>query len=424
MTLEFKTFASSGKEAAMDNNLLSSGIADLCDLRFHRSFVLPENPAHGRPDPIRVSYADLDHRTSRGKDDPTDSGPTLLFIPGVGATRYEALFAMDANARRSQIRVLIVDNFGLGGTARVPLLNRMESWIDLVAELLIKLGIKHVALASNSAGVLYLFNALLRLRHFLHPIHPIVFIFVPWVSPKHSQKPWQCVVQYVPKIVLRKLYWGIKYLQPAKALRTARRDCQHIGAEVLSNMELQEMGERNPRTGWSELQTLGLTDLTNTSPNKARTSYTQKQQFGCHSKAVASYLRAYALKCKKLEHHSGMGDDILLCLRRNPGASWGCFRDLDEGVQLLRKQEQIEIANSDCENRLRVQVVYAEMDGLIGHKGAAWFEGLWQGHEDWVDYNSITVLDARHNQAVNPLLAWMMQEISNLWSGGGDNPGQ
>lgn len=46
--------------------------------------------------------------------------------------------------------------------------------IDLVAELLKHLNIKHVAMASHSCGTMYLFNMILVHRYLLHPKHPFV----------------------------------------------------------------------------------------------------------------------------------------------------------------------------------------------------------------------------------------------------------
>ena len=56
----------------------------------------------------------------------------------------------------------------------MPLAWRIASYVDLVEELLVHLGIRHVALACHSMGAIYLFNVLLRLRHVLHPVRPLV----------------------------------------------------------------------------------------------------------------------------------------------------------------------------------------------------------------------------------------------------------
>jgi len=77
----------------------------------------------------------------------------------------------------------------MGHSTDVPLNQRLDIWIELVPRLLAHLRIRHVALASHSAGTIYLFNTLIRCRDILDPKRPLValvgmFLFL---SPSHPK---------------------------------------------------------------------------------------------------------------------------------------------------------------------------------------------------------------------------------------------
>ena len=62
----------------------------------------------------------------------------------------------------------------MGGSTDVPLVQRMSTWVELVPRLLAYLGIQHVALASHSAGTMYLLNTLYHCRDLLYPNNPVI----------------------------------------------------------------------------------------------------------------------------------------------------------------------------------------------------------------------------------------------------------
>jgi len=62
----------------------------------------------------------------------------------------------------------------MGNTTDVPLAQRVSVWIEIVPRLLAHLGIKHVCLASHSAGTIYLLNTLYCCREILDPEKPMV----------------------------------------------------------------------------------------------------------------------------------------------------------------------------------------------------------------------------------------------------------
>lgn len=68
------------------------------------------------------------------------------------------------------------DRPGVGGSDSVPLQQRIDTWIETVPAVLKKLGVRHVALASHSAGTMYLLNTLLRLPDILDPARPFAVL--------------------------------------------------------------------------------------------------------------------------------------------------------------------------------------------------------------------------------------------------------
>ncbi|KAI3390693.1 hypothetical protein diail_8862 [Diaporthe ilicicola] len=71
--------------------------------RFHRRFVLAATADHGE---LQVSYADVGRTPEQG--DGAAPYPTVLFIPGMFASRYLSVW-MHAIAEKLGVRVLIVD---------------------------------------------------------------------------------------------------------------------------------------------------------------------------------------------------------------------------------------------------------------------------------------------------------------------------
>ena len=74
--------------------------------------------------------------------------------------------------------------FGIGQSTNVPIEQRISSWVEVVPKLLAHLEIPHVALASHSAGTLYLLNTLYSCRQILSPTRPYAALM-----GKHTQAP-------------------------------------------------------------------------------------------------------------------------------------------------------------------------------------------------------------------------------------------
>ena len=53
----------------------------------------------------------------------------MLFIGGTGNSRWASICGFDALAKIHRIRLISIDNFGVGGTEQVPLEHRATSYI-------------------------------------------------------------------------------------------------------------------------------------------------------------------------------------------------------------------------------------------------------------------------------------------------------
>ena len=137
----------------------------------------------------------------------------------------------------------------------------------------------------------------------------------------------------------------------------------------------------------------------------------------------------FASRCRRAEGGTGIGDEMLFCLQRGPAGprSWGRFADLDGAVAQLRAQQLARLADdrkdarsgAEPPRRLRVDVVFAGKDCLVGRDAAAWFRRLWDGGEAWVDFAAKTDEEGEHNTLLGPRghLAWLMMEAGDLWEG-------
>jgi pimeloyl-ACP methyl ester carboxylesterase len=132
---------------------MSSAISLISLSTFHRRIKV--TTAHGS---LNVSFADIGCAT----------GPALLYLPGMFASRYLGI-PLHVMAERAGVRLLVVDRPGMGASTNVPLAKRIAVWIDIVPRLLAHLGISSVTLVSHSAGTICLLNTWARCRGLVDP---------------------------------------------------------------------------------------------------------------------------------------------------------------------------------------------------------------------------------------------------------------
>ena len=135
--------------------------------RFHRRITL-ETEVCG---PLTVSFAEVGSLT----------GPALLFLPGMFASRYLGI-PLHAIAQHAGVRLLVVDRPGMGSSTDVPLNSRIAAWVDLLPRLLAHLGISRVSLVAHSAGTIYLLNTWAKCREVVNPditfLGRVIYLFI------------------------------------------------------------------------------------------------------------------------------------------------------------------------------------------------------------------------------------------------------
>ena len=91
----------------------------LSDRRFHRSYVLPPNPATGRDEPHRFSYADFGD---------ANSNAVVFFCGALMGTRF-CYSPLDQLANAYNVRIIHVDRPGIGGSDPIELEKRVQIWL-------------------------------------------------------------------------------------------------------------------------------------------------------------------------------------------------------------------------------------------------------------------------------------------------------
>lgn len=89
--------------AADSNSARSNAHLYISQSRFHQRFTLPATADH---ESLTISYADVGQATNQNSPDPHT--PTILFIPGMFASRYFGIY-LHAIGEKLGVRILIVD---------------------------------------------------------------------------------------------------------------------------------------------------------------------------------------------------------------------------------------------------------------------------------------------------------------------------
>jgi pimeloyl-ACP methyl ester carboxylesterase len=147
---------------------MSDPLTLISSKNFHRRVVL--DTAYG---PLAVTFADIGCAT----------GPTLLFLPGMFASRYFGI-PLHVIAERAGVRLLVVDRPGMGASTDVPLAQRVAVWVDMLPHFLAHLGIQRVSLVSHSAGTIYLLNTWAYCRQVVSPVITFLGIHQSYLSQK------------------------------------------------------------------------------------------------------------------------------------------------------------------------------------------------------------------------------------------------
>lgn len=349
----------------------------LNDSRFEQTFALPPDATH--PEPCTVTYSDFGFHHPDGPEHDT----VVLFCAPLFASRYVPV-TKDKLANKHKIRILAVDRPGFGGSSPVAAPeDRVKVWLRIVPALLAHLGIRHVALVSQSAGTIYALNTLLHLPHLLHPIAPYAALCVPWVHPVHSGAALMSAA----------------HVLPAAAIATV---------DVLATFFVSTLA---PVTGFSGGLLSALTGSLGMGKAKPAVVDGVDAADVAFEEAALPDVSAHAFRqgCK------GMGQEAVMLLKRaGPADVWGAWGDVDKYVPLLAAQMEADatskqahssgIPNSPESPALKIQVFYAEEDNMIGTKaGPKWFDSCWspENRGSTIEYSSAVVPGTNHDTTLD-----------------------
>ncbi|KAE8392932.1 Alpha/Beta hydrolase protein [Aspergillus alliaceus] len=350
--------------------------------RFHRRFTLPATADH---DTLTVTYADI----GSTPDPPNLNPPTILFMPGMFASRYTGAL-IHAIAEKLGVRVLVVDRPGMGDSTDVPLDQRLPIWLELVPRLLTHLGIEHVALVSHSLGTIYLLNTLFYCRQYLHPVRPFVAFLAPWVHPSHSGVTSLQMAQYVPTTA-----FGLWHLIPKFLLLKFGPVITSSGVAIgkISN---------------------GISSGVSSSSiaENAESERNRRQIEAEYGISRDVQVEIYDLMLKRMfgENTVGANSEALQGLRKGADSAktWGKCEDNARYVRELVEIEKARLNGGG--QRLKVRAYFAGSDSMIGEKGREYVEKCWSGDigecEDALDFEAVAFPGLQHDSLVESAEVW------------------
>ncbi|GKT60643.1 interferon-induced GTP-binding protein Mx2 [Colletotrichum tofieldiae] len=360
----------------------------LNDQRFHQTFTLPAGP--NRPDPFQVTYSDYGYRDLENPE----REHVVLFCGPLMSSRYLHV-AKDALAKEHRVRIINPDRPGFGGTTPVPLADRVRVWLEIVPALLRHLGVRHVSVASHSAGTIYALNTLLYLRRILSPTRPYVALITPWVHPAHSGVSLMRVTSGLPEGLLGQFHAVAGLFQRILA-------------------PVSEFSSTAVSVLLPSLQSGPAPPAAEPSANRRMARFEED---------------AWPQIIKKVytENVQGLSDEAILLLKRAEHPEcWGPWGDHDRFVTLLAEGEgNLDAGVVSDGARLKVDVYFAEADNMIGTGGGPeWFKECWRAERrsERIDFSSCVVPRAEHDTIVG-LGSGVFQRIFRQVAGtdGGDD---
>ncbi|QSZ33829.1 hypothetical protein DSL72_005401 [Monilinia vaccinii-corymbosi] len=339
----------------------------LAPIRFHRLFKVPATAKHLE---LKVSYA------IAGSSD--ENAPAILFVAGMFAVRWLAFF-FDHVAAEEGVRVLFIDRPGFGGSTPVPLRDRIPIYLETIPLLLKHLNIKHVSLASHSAGTIYALNIIARLPHIICPNRPRMTLLSPWVHQDLSSTTFLQIASILPDGVLNRWSSVINFI-----VNNATPTMASSGGAFAAFRSSFAPG-------------IGAATLREAAEQKCREGYGVSIET---KKEMDTLLFKWAF----LEDTKGISDEARLCLKTTEDCSWGACEDYEKMVGRLVEMW----AHRVEENQnaiLEVKICLAEEDIMIGEKGKEYFRKCWTS-ENWIagiKVNCEQLEGTDHDSVLDPL---------------------
>ncbi|OAA51218.1 interferon-induced GTP-binding protein mx2 [Beauveria brongniartii RCEF 3172] len=343
------------------------------DSRYSREYHLPGGTIQGRPEPLKVTYADFGYRNVEKPDEEN----VFLFFPPLLGSRWMHI-AKDNLAKKHRVRVINVERPGYGGTDEVELQDRLRVWQDVIPALLTHLNIRYVSVGCHSAGTVYALDFILHHPEFLHPERPYLAIAGPWILPTQSGVISMRIAQSLPAVVIGRSE------SLARFMRTAVNPALGAGASAVSSL----FGV--------VARSIGVADAADPQPDS------QPETEG----EMEMRLRPTLLSRAYGENLQGLGADAVLMMHKvvadadaDAGgvAGWSDWGDYEAYVPRLAE------ALRASGRKLTVDAFHAETDSMVGDygdQGPTWFDACWAADrcgDGTIVYSASCVDDADHD---------------------------
>ncbi|KAL4783348.1 Alpha/Beta hydrolase protein [Aspergillus varians] len=348
---------------------MTSPLTLVSNISFHRRITL--DTSHG---PLTISYADIGCPT----------GPAVLYIPGMFASRYLGI-PLHIIAERAGVRLLVIDRPGMGASPDVPVSQRISVWVDIVPRLLAHLAIPRVTLVSHSAGTIYLLNTWAKCRELMSPV---VIFLAPWVDAAHSRVTAMQAAQYIPAPAFS--FWNaipkfvITQATPALGASAAAMRRMTMASGIGTNRS--DEGGTFLDENWRRME----------------------RDYGVPREEAAA-MWGVASRFMFAENTVGANGEALQCLRKGDGGDWGVCSDYASGMRALAG---LEMGRAEGE-RVTVRTYFSETDAMVGSRGQQYFEQCWRAPEvEGVDFVCRTIEGTDHDAVAQSVEVW--EEIFSL----------
>lgn len=274
----------------------------------------------------------------------------------------------------------------------MPLSQRIRTSLEVVVALLADLGIPHIALVAHSAGTIYALNLIAHHPNLLHPSHPTLTLFSPWVHQSISGNLSLKAAAALPNITLS--YWnnlvGGIITKGAPAL-------DHTSGVLTSVANLFNRRGRD------------VSDASKLRREALERKCEERHGFGLDLKnELISTTTALAWK----QSTAGGNDEARLCLKSCTGTGWDRCEVYPTFVQDL-KLEWAQRAQSRGQ-KLRIRIAFGEgEDDMICWKGMEYLEYCFAQEKvgEGVEVEFGVQAGADHDTIVDP----MFEEIPMLY---------
>lgn len=341
--------------------------------RFHRRIIL--NTTYG---PLTITFADIGCET----------GPALLFMPGMFSSRYLGI-PLHVIAERAGVRLLVVDRPGMGASTDIPLAQRVDAWTELLPQLLAYLKIPRVSLVAHSAGTIYLLNSWARCREYINPVVTVLGIastshcclcpfllscLAPWVDPTYSRVATMRMAQHIPTMAFA--LWN----KIPRFVATQASPVLSASGALFRHISPSGSGDSNDPPE----------DLSFLHENWRRVERVYGTPF-LEQKELAQL----AIRFMHAENTVGANSEAMQALRKDGGSSWGVCSDYAECAKALATEGYT------------LRAYFAATDALVGERGQKYFEQCWTAPgTEAVHFVSRTIEGSDHDTIVQAVEVW------------------